>query len=105
MMWPRLSVRCLEGSYRGAKSYNLRGAVVDLPALHRALSEVDPAARDLITHGESQIPIAFDLDDSALQHDLGPMPRTPLVEGILKTYELFKKLHAERRLDLRDVGG
>ncbi len=98
-------IRCLEGSYRGAKSYNLRGEVVDLPGLHRALGEVDPAARDLITHGDAQIAIAYDLDDSALQRDLGPMPRTPLVEGLIKTYELFKKLHAEGRLDLRDVGG
>lgn len=101
----QIFIRCLEGSYRGAKSYNLRGDVVDLPALHRALCEVDPAARDLITHGDAQIPIAYDLDDSVLQRDLGPMPRTPLVEGIFKTYELFKKLHAEGRLDLRDVGG
>src|SRR5207237_6835354 len=29
-------VRCLEAPYRGAKSYNLRGTVVDLPAFHDA---------------------------------------------------------------------
>ncbi len=28
-------VRCLEAPYQGAKSYNLRGDVVDLPAFHR----------------------------------------------------------------------
>jgi nucleoside-diphosphate-sugar epimerase len=96
-------VRCLDGSYRGAKSYNLRGHVVDMPALHGALSEVDSAAKQLITYGDRQITIAFDLDDSGLQRDLGPMPRTPLVDGLRKTYQLFKKLHAEGRLDTRDV--
>ena len=42
----KMFVRCLEAPYRGAKSYNLRGDVVDLPTFHRALCEVDPAARD-----------------------------------------------------------
>ncbi len=98
-------VRCLEAPYQGAKSYNLRGNVVDLPALHAALCEVDSAAEKLVTYGDKQIPIAFDLDDAALQRDLGPMPCTPLVEGLRQTYDLFQKLHAEGRLDTRDVDG
>jgi nucleoside-diphosphate-sugar epimerase len=98
-------VRCLEAPYQGAKSYNVRGNVADLPALHAALVAVDPAARALITFGDKQIPIAYDLDDSALQRDLGPLPCMPLVEGVRRTYDLFRKLHAEGRLDTRDVDG
>ena len=52
-----VEVRCLERPYEGAKSYNLRGDVVDLPAFHRALCEVEPAAAESITYGERQIPI------------------------------------------------
>ncbi len=96
-------VRCLEAPYTGAKSYNLRGAVVDLPTLHKALCEVDPAAAKLITHGENQIAIAYNLDDAALQRDLGPMPKTPLVEGIRRTLQHFKQLQAEARLDTSDI--
>ena len=96
-------VRCLEAPYQGAKSYNLRGHVVDLPTLHQALCEVDPAAAKLITFGERQISIAYNLDDAALQRDLGPMPVTPLVEGIRQTLELFRKLQAEGRLDTADL--
>jgi nucleoside-diphosphate-sugar epimerase len=88
-------VRCLETPYKGSKSYNLRGQVVDLRTFHDALCEVDPAAAQLITYGQRQIPIAYDLDNSALQCDLGPMPRTPLVEGIRKTWEHFRRLHAD----------
>ncbi len=51
-------VRCLEVPYEGAKSYNLRGEVIDLHGFHRALCAVDPAAERLITYGERQIPIA-----------------------------------------------
>ncbi len=99
----KVFLRCLEASYKGAKSYNLRGDVVDLPAFHRALCEVDPAAAQLITHGERQIAIAYDLDDSALQRDVGPIPKTPLVEGIRRTLTQFKQLQAEGRLDTSDL--
>jgi nucleoside-diphosphate-sugar epimerase len=98
-------VRCLLAPYVGAKSYNLRGQVVDLPTFHRALVEVEPASAKLITFGEKQIPIAYDLDDSALQRDLGPMPCTPLAEGIRRTLEMFRQLGRERRLDTADLDG
>ncbi len=96
-------LRCLEAPYTGAKSYNLRGDVVDLPAFHRALCEVDPAAAQLITYGERQIAIAYDLDDSALQRDVGPLPHTPLVEGIRQTLAQFKQLQVGGRLDTSDL--
>jgi nucleoside-diphosphate-sugar epimerase len=99
----KTTVRCLEAPYQGAKSYNLRGHVVDLPAFHRALCEVEPSAAQLITFGERQIAIAYDLDDSALQRDLGPMPCTPLVDGIRQTLTLFRKLQSEDRLDTADL--
>ncbi len=96
-------LRCLEAPYRGAKSYNLRGDVVDLPAFHRALCAVDPAAAQLITYGDRQISIAYDLDDLALQRDVGPISKTPLIEGIRRTLALFKQLQSEGRLDSSDL--
>jgi nucleoside-diphosphate-sugar epimerase len=96
-------VCCLERPYQGAKSYNLRGDVVDMPTLHRALCAVEPAAERLITFGERQIAIAYDLDDAALKRDLGPMPRTPLVEGIRQTLRIFHGLQAQGRLDTADL--
>lgn len=101
----RTFIRGLEAPYQGARSYNLRGHVVDLSVLHQAMCEVEPRAKELITYGEKQITIAFDLDDSALQRDLGPIPKTPLAEGIRRTLEHFRKLHAEGRLDTKDIDG
>src|SRR5262249_36841669 len=40
----KVFVRCLEAPYTGAKSYNLRGDVVDLATFHQVLCAVDPAA-------------------------------------------------------------
>lgn len=95
--------RCLLKRYEGAKSYNVRGHVLDMPAFHEALCSVDSLARLRITFGQKPIPIAFDLDDSALQDDLGPMPLTLLVEGIGRTLDHFRRLHAEGRLDTSDL--
>lgn len=99
----RIIVRCLEAPYQGAKSYNVRGHVVDQKTFHEALCRVDAGARDLITYGERQIAIAYDLDDGALQRDLGPMPCTPLEEGIRQTLSLFRQLKDEGRLDTDDL--
>jgi nucleoside-diphosphate-sugar epimerase len=101
----RIFVRCLEAPYQGAKSYNVRGDVVDLPAFHRALCTVEPSAEKLVTFGERQIAIAYNLDDAALQRDLGPMPHTPLVEGIAQTLADFRRLHSAGRLDTADLPG
>ena len=101
----KIFVRCLQQPYQGAKSYNIRGHVVDLPTFHKALCAVEPKAAKLVTFGDRQLAIAYDLDDAALQKDLGPMPRTPLEEGIRQTLEAFRKLHAEGRLDVVGFGG
>jgi nucleoside-diphosphate-sugar epimerase len=99
----KICVRCLEAPYRGAKSYNLRGHVVDLATFHRALCAVEPSAAKLVTFGDRQLAIAFDLDDAALQKDLGPMPLTPLEAGIRETLTMFRQLQKEGRLDLSDL--
>jgi nucleoside-diphosphate-sugar epimerase len=101
----KVFVRCLEVDYNGAKSYNLRGDVVDLATFHRALCEVEPAAATLITFGDRQIAIAYNLDDTALQRDIGPLPRTPLVEGIRQTLAHFRELNAKGLMDTKDLDG
>jgi nucleoside-diphosphate-sugar epimerase len=96
-------VKCLEAPYQGAKSYNLRGAVVDIKVFHEELCHVEPKARELVTHGDRQLAIAYDLDDAALLKDVGPLPKTPLEDGIRATLELFRKLAKEGRLDTSDL--
>lgn len=96
-------IQCLDRPYEGAKSYNLRGHVVDLETFHQTLCEIDPKAKDLITHGDSQIPIAYDLSDEALQTDLGPMQQMSLRDGIAQTIEHFQQLYQQGKLDISDL--
>lgn len=96
-------VYSLERPYTGAKSYNLRGAVVTLKDFHAALATVLPEAAKLVTFGTTQIAIAYDLSDDGLQRDLGPMPKTALTDGIRETVAIFKQLQSEGRLDTADL--
>jgi nucleoside-diphosphate-sugar epimerase len=96
-------VQCLERPYTGAKSYNLRGAVVTLADFHKALAKVLPEAAKLVTVGTTQIAIAYDLSDAGIERDLGPMPRTPLEDGIRETVKIFRQLQSEGRLDTSDL--
>jgi nucleoside-diphosphate-sugar epimerase len=95
----------LERPYTGAKSYNLRGAVVTLADFHTALCKVLPEAKELVTTGTTQIAIAYDLSDAGIERDLGPMPKTGLEDGIRETVAMFRKLRDEGRLDTADLEG
>ncbi len=99
----KVFVHSLERPYKGAKSYNLRGAVVPMQDFHAALAAVLPEAAKLVTFGTTQIAIAYDLSDDGLQRDLGPMPKTALVDGIRETVAIFKQLQSEGRLDTSDL--
>jgi nucleoside-diphosphate-sugar epimerase len=99
----RIFLRCAEGDLPGARTYTLRGAVVQVEDFIRALEEVYPPSRGLISAAGKQLPIAADLDDSALVRDLGDVPRTPLADGIRLTAEIFERLKREGRLDVKDL--
>jgi nucleoside-diphosphate-sugar epimerase len=96
-------LRTLSGPFEGAESYNVRGAVVPIEEFVATLRSVAPAASELITHGDRQLPIAPDLDDARLAARFAPLPLTPLVEGIAETYRRFAALHSQGRLDLSDL--
>jgi nucleoside-diphosphate-sugar epimerase len=97
-------VRALEHPFEGTDVFNLRGAVEPIETFVATLEDVVPQARRLISHGDRQLPIAFDLDDSRLQARLGPLIRTSLRDGIAETYRRFVELHDQGRLDLSDLG-
>ncbi len=101
----RAFIACLERPYSGAKSYNLRGAVITLADFQKTLTKVLPDAERLVTTGTTQIAIAYDLADAGIERDLGAMPRTSLEAGIQQTVAIFQKLQGEGRLDTSDLEG
>jgi len=99
----RIFLRGAEIDLPGARVYTLRGSVVQVAEFIRTLERVYPRAQGLIRAEGKQLPIAPDLDDSAVVRDLGEIPRTPLEEGIRQTVMIFERLQREGRLDTRDL--
>jgi nucleoside-diphosphate-sugar epimerase len=99
----KIFLRCAESELPGAHVYTLRGAVVEMEDFLETLASLFPQARKLIRAEGRPLPIAHDLDDSALVRDLGEVPRTPLEQGIRETVEIFERLHSAGRLDLKDL--
>ena len=96
-------LRALTRPFEGADAFNIRGSVVPIETFVATFAAVAPDAAGLVTHGDRVLPIAPDLDDNRLETRLGPIPRTPLRDGIAETYERFVKLREEGRLDLSDL--
>ena len=97
-------LRALIAPFEGADAFNVRGAVEPIESFVAILRAIAPEAAGLVTHGDRQLPIAFDLDDARLDAALGPIPRTPLRDGIAETYSRFVALREQGRLDLSDLG-
>ena len=99
----RIFLKCAAADLAGTRVYTLRGTVIRMEEFLRALGREIPAARGLIRAEGAQLPIAFDLDDSALVRELGEVPRTPLDQGIRQTRGIFERLKREGRLDIQDL--
>jgi nucleoside-diphosphate-sugar epimerase len=99
----RIFISCAEAPVPGAKLYTLRGSVISVQEFTAALECVLPQSAALIRAEGKQLPIAFDLDDSALRHDLGDVPNTPLEEGIRETAAIFERLKQAGSLNTHDL--
>jgi nucleoside-diphosphate-sugar epimerase len=96
-------IRCAEMELPGARVYAVRGVVIDMAEFIKTLEALEPRARGLVRAEGPHLPIAADLDDSALRRDLGEVPMTPLEEGIRETATIFDRLQREGRLDTQDL--
>ena len=96
-------LRCAEVPIEGARTYTLRGAVIQMDKFLATLNRLLPESAKLVRAEGKPIPIAYNFDDSALHRDIGDLPRTPLEEGIRETAELFERLRSEGTIDTSDL--
>lgn len=96
-------IDCALKEIPGARTYTPRGNVVQVTDVVSTIERVVPSSRGTITATGNALPIAADLDDSALQRDLGSVPSTPLENGVRETAEIFARLHHAGTLDVRDL--
>jgi len=93
-------VKCALVDLDGARVYNLRGTPMSVPEIVNAMAEIEPAASELITFEPTPLPLVWDLDDSAIQRDVGPLKITPVKSGFAETLEIFRRLRDLGQLSL-----
>jgi nucleoside-diphosphate-sugar epimerase len=96
-------IRAATSDLRGAHVFNLHGDAVAVKDVIGEIERALPEAHGLITSAETLLPVPPELDDSAIRRALGPLPSTPLADGVRSTIERFALLHREGRLDTFDL--
>lgn len=69
---------------------NFPGVSASMEQVAAAIEAVAPEVSGRITWEETSLPFPPTLEARALEHLLGPLPPTPLLEGIGETIERFR---------------
>ncbi len=96
-------IRAAVSNLEGAHVFNLHGETIALAEVVEEIERARPDARGLITFDEAPLAIPSEFDDAAVRAALGPLPATPLAEGVRATMERFTQLEREGRLDTSDL--
>lgn len=96
-------IRAAMSDLEGARVFNLHGETVGVREVVAEIEHVWPEARGRITQDDTPLAIPSEFDDAAIRAALGPLPSTPLVEGVRATIERFAELRREGRLETDDL--
>lgn len=85
------------GSLEGAHVFNLAGHPVDIGAWVSTVESIVPEARGLLDVAAMELPFPSEIDHAGVAV-LGPIPETPIRDGIEESVEIFRRLAREGRL-------
>ena len=74
----------------GAHVANFPGDPSTMEEVVTAIEEAAPDVAGRVTWTEGQLPFPESLQGNLLEHLIGPVPRTPLAEGVRRTIEHFR---------------
>ena len=96
-------IRAATANLNGAHVFNLHGETISIGAVVAEIEHAWPNAKGTITYSDTPLAIPAEMDDTAIRATLGPLPATPLAEGVHSTIERFAELESEGRLDTSDL--
>ena len=97
-------VACADRAPEGAHVFNLHGDSVTIEHFVEVIrAALPPEARELVSFDGPEIPIAPNLDGSAVHEQVGDIPVTPLEDGVRDTVQRFQLLRDQQRLLLHDI--
>lgn len=96
-------IRAATSKLEGAQVFNLHGETIHVADVVSEIERVWPEARGTITFAGEPLAIPAEMDDAAIREALGPLPSTPLADGVGATVARFAQLRSEGRLDTSDL--
>jgi nucleoside-diphosphate-sugar epimerase len=87
----------------GAHVFNLPGIVADGPTFLQAIETAVPGAADLIEFEAVDLPFPSEIDNDGIEA-LGPLPLTPLADGVRASAEIYRALAHAGRLEATEHG-
>jgi nucleoside-diphosphate-sugar epimerase len=96
-------IRASTANLTGAHVFNLHGETISIADVVAEIERAWPHAGGTITYDDAPLAIPAEMDDTSIRATLGPLPATPLAEGVRATIERFAQLQSEGRLDTSDV--
>ncbi|MFL6210088.1 MAG: NAD-dependent epimerase/dehydratase family protein [Pyrinomonadaceae bacterium] len=96
-------IRAALSDLAGAHVFNLHGATVAIADVVAEIERAWPEARGQITYDAAPLAIPAEFDDTAIRAALGPLPATPLAEGVRATLARFAELQREGRLETSEL--
>lgn len=86
--------------WQGAASFNLGGSIAHVSEVVAAIEKAAPEARGRITFEEAPLDLPAGTSDRALAEAIGPLPCTPLDEGVAFTIAHFRDALSDGRIVL-----
>lgn len=93
-------IACTRMPFEGAEIFNLHGSVAQMSELIAAIEAAMPESQGKITFTEPGFPSPEEFDAAALNELIGPLPYTPLREGVAETIALFRERIAGGQLHM-----
>ena len=87
----------------GAQVFNLPGVVADGASLTAAIEAAMPGGADVVRFEPVDLPFPSEIDSDGIEA-LGPLPVTPLDEGVRASVEIYRALQRDGRLDAAEHG-
>ena len=87
----RAFVEASRAATKEAHVFNFPGVVASIEEVVAAIEAAVPEAAGLVTWSGAPLPFPAALEATGLELKVGPLPRTPLAEGVRRTVELFRR--------------
>ena len=94
----RAFIAAARAPFEGAEIFNFRGSVAHMREVVAAIEAAAPEMRGKITFEEKPLPLPEEMDSAPLARVIGPLPHTPLADGVAETIACFRELVTAGRM-------